>query len=519
MRRWLFFSVLVYVNSIACSESAKDAPLASGGETAQAGEAAQAGQLIGNAGQGGAGGVATEPPVGVAGAAVGGDANLAGAPADDAGSAGTTSVPGEVSALTTSPLTLTPGFATSTTDYYVRCLAGQNQLSLTTTDESGTSTRDLTLLPDQSVSVADRYWIRCLPPDFPVMTVTGSGVPTPGYYLVDSAYYGIVFDTHGVPVWYTRGNNTINLDSPAVDTISLMPNYGVGAGARFEVRNLDSDLTTVFQAAGGEQTDPHEFQALPNGNHLLIATPIKPGVDLTGLQQFGANQNLLDCEIQELDPAGNLVWSWSASDHVDPVLESLEPLDQVTSVDVYHCNAIEPDASGNLLVSMRETNALFYIDRDSGQVVWKLGGSAYNKDGAALIQVENDPQTTFVMQHDARFRPNGNVTLFDDHSEGTGVARGVEYAIDHEAGVATPVFQYLGTAASGFEGGFRRYDDGESVIAWGHVPNDPRILTEIDADGHDVFDIAFADAEVNYRAIKVPLTQFNLPTLRATTAK
>ncbi len=242
-----------------------------------------------------------------------------------------------------------------------------------------------------------------------------------------------------------------------------------------------------------------------------------------GLQTYGPGETIADCVIQEVDPAGNLVWSWRASDHIDPVLESLEPATDTiggqTIVDVYHCNAIDVDSSGNLLLSSRHANALFYIDRSSGEIVWKLGGSEYSKDGADYIQVMGDPETTFSMQHDARFLPNGDISLFDDHGAGAGVARGVEYAVDFESEVATVAWQFLGIAASQAEGSCRRYADGETVIAWGSNTMDSRVVTEVNAEGQDVLDVSFAPSTPTYRAIKVPLSQLDVSLLRSTVAQ
>jgi hypothetical protein len=123
------------------------------------------------------------------------------------------------------------------------------------------------------------------------------------------------------------------------------------------------------------------------------------------------------------------------------------------------------------------------------------------------------------MQHDARFLPNGDISLFDDHGANSGgVARGVEYRIDFDSNTAGVEFQFLGTAQSGFEGSFRRYADGHSVIGWGYIASDPRVLTEIDENGQDVFDIALGGT-ASYRAIKVPVSQLDVDVLRATTAK
>ena len=53
---------------------------------------------------------------------------------------------------------------------------------------------------------------------------------------------------------------------------------------------------------------------------------MKRGVDLAGLSGTpapGPNSTIADCQIQELDPQGNLIWSWTTSDHIDPVTESV----------------------------------------------------------------------------------------------------------------------------------------------------------------------------------------------------
>jgi hypothetical protein len=196
----------------------------------------------------------------------------------------------------------------------------------------------------------------------------------------------------------------------------------------------------------------------------------------------------------------------------------VDNVNAMSVVDIFHFNSIEVDTSGNLLLSARHANAVYYVDRMTGKVLWKLGGSAYNKDGGTYIQIVNDPQTAFNMQHDARFQPNGDVTLFDNHGATPGVARGVEYAIDHQSNTATVAFQFLGVAQSQYEGSFRRYADGDSVIGWGYIPTDRRVITEVDTSGEEVLDIAFTGKE-SYRAVKVPRSQLDIGILRATAAK
>jgi hypothetical protein len=435
------------------------------------------------------------------------------------------------------PLTITPSYSPSTHDYSVRCAAGDNVVTLTVVDSTGTHTSTVHLVENQELVVDNDYYVRCLPHDFPVIAVatyTGNGLPTPGYYLVNAKNYAIVLDTNGTPVWYEPGTSAFNVDAQRHDQISFLPNaagpFGSDPSVKVEVHALDTLTTTTVQAVG-VATDLHEFQTLPNGDYLVTAYPLKAHVDLTGLGSYGSDETLADCQIQELDPQDNLVWSWTGSDHMDPVKESLEPITATVNsqpvVDAFHCNAIDVDSNGNLLLSSRHTNAVYFIDRTSGTIQWKLGGTAYNKDGAAHLQVTSDSQTTFNMQHDARFAANGDVTLFDDHGADNGtsnaVARGVEYSLDHDAGTAAVAFQYLGSGESHFQGSFRRYADGESVIGWGYVPGDPRVVTEVNANGDPVLDIWFLATTpirgISYRAVKVPLSQLDISVLRSTAAK
>jgi hypothetical protein len=432
--------------------------------------------------------------------------------------------------ITVAPLTLVPSFSPSITDYYVRCAASSNAISVSVTDSTGTQTTPVDVVPDQEISVAGQYWIRCLPPDFPPITVTrptADSGPTPGWYLVNNGTYGIVLDTNGTPVWYTRGPGVSNVDSVATDTISYVPNavgaFGTDASEHFEIHDLDT-LTTTDLFAVGSPTDAHEFQLLPNGDHLIFTYPVIDNVDLTSLGSFANGlSTIVDCEVQEISPSGSLVWSWSGYQHIN-VSESVEAtkatVNGVNLIDVYHCNSIAVDATGNLLVSSRYANALFYIDKATGTVLWKLGGLAPNKDGAQVIEVIGDIQGTFNMQHDGRFQPNGDISLFDDHGRfpDSGLARGIEYAIDFDASTASVAFEFFGIATSNREGSFRRYADGHSVVGWGYIATDPRVVTEVDSNGNDVLDIAFGGTE-SYRAVKVPVSDLNVAVLRATTAR
>jgi hypothetical protein len=473
--------------------------------------------------------------------------------------------PDTLAALGTSPRALNPAFAPSIHDYFVRCAAGSNSLTIVMGAKSGgkaglvapivtkpkpSRIDTVNLVESEAAVVAatdgqggrSQYWIRCLPHDFPQINVTPhtqAGTPTPGWYLLGSigapVGYAMILDTNGTPVWYRRTGSgaALNVTPLATSQVAYMDatapvGYGTDPANVFDVHHLDTQQRTQIHTVNRatNPTDLHELQQLPNGNHLLLSYRLTRGVDLTGLPSNPPghpNSTIADCVIQEVDPQGGLVWKWKGSEHIDPVHENTYPA--MTTVngeqvyDLFHCNSVEPSPTGDLLVSARQLNAVFEIQRATGKILWKLGGKPVNKDGAQILAIQNDPHPSPVSQHDARFVSNGHITLFDNQSF-TGTARGVEYALNLANGTATLVAQFPSPAGlSSFAmGSFRRYSDGHSVAGWGITgsPGNGALLTEFDSGGNDVLDMSFSSGVASYRVVKAPVAMFDAQQLRHT---
>jgi len=465
--------------------------------------------------------------------------------------------------LTVAPLELTPPFSPDVHDYVIRCGPGPNSLqvatqtapgALATLQMPGPPTRvapdavSLNLNEDDALVVhvtadgqpEEQYWVRCLPHDFPGIRFTphpDAGTAAPSWYLLGNipaqsheTGFAMVLDPRGTPVWYRRVSpaGVFNVDRRSDGSISYVANlgyYGADPSARYIIQTLQPWKTRSL-AAVGAPIDEHELQVLPNGDALVLAYSSVANVDLTGLAGYGPNETIADCAIQEIDPSGRLVWQWRARDHVDPVREStgpeVYPVDGQSVIDVFHLNSIDVDDQGNLLVSARNLDAVFYVEKASGKIVWKMGGAAYSKDGARIVRIVGDPQTAFSRQHDGRLQPNGHVSVFDDHTAAPGVARGVEYAVDVQAGTATFVWQYLGSVSSLAMGSCRRYDDGVRLIAWGFSSQPTAFagaFTEIDDEGRDLLDASFVQGDATYRAVRVPLDAFDIDVLRETAGR
>jgi hypothetical protein len=455
------------------------------------------------------------------------------------------------------PLPLAPVFSQSTHDYVLRCQSSVNTVAFTLIAASGTiqvgdqsgptATVTTTLLENQPAVVRApdlanpsgppiQYWIRCLPQDFPLITANKPGNPAPGWYLTSSivspGLYAMILDNNGTPVWYAPTPAVaIDVELLPNNTLAWSPLSGPGVGADpsagFSLYQLDTQ-TTRLQPAPIPPTDPHELLQLANGNRMLIATPLKTGLTLP--QSFsGANGTAVDCIVEEVDPNGNLVWSWDALNHVAPsenMIASLVNYNGQTAADLYHCNSIDVDpaasnpSTADVLLSMRTADAVVLINRANtqtpdGKIIWKLGGSPSDQDGAQILSIQGDPETSIYGQHDARFQPGGDISIFDNHYGQVGAARGVEYNINRTIGTATLVTQFPSPEGLGADatGSFRRYDNGaDNVIGWGFKPGID--MSEVDGSGHDLFDLTMDGT--TYRFIKVPLAAIDVNLLRQT---
>jgi arylsulfotransferase ASST/IPT/TIG domain-containing protein len=373
------------------------------------------------------------------------------------------------------------------------------------------------------------YWIRCLPADFPQIDVTKPGDPPPGWYLTGNAggagSYAIILDHDGTPVWYqkTAGPGTFNVTPRARNEVAwaLGPDQGFGtdAGAAFTVYDLATEETRRLTTPT-PPIDFHELLPLENGNLLMLATPLRAGMDLRPLG-LGSSDTIVDCLIEEVDAVGRLQWRWRASDHIG-VAESLHwavhTVDRQQAYDVYHCNSVDRDPStGDLLLSLRAADAVYRINAKSGTVRWKLGGNSVVADREQHLRITKDPEVAFHGQHDARFEPGNDVSLYDNQTWFLGAARGVEYHIDARAGTAALVWQYRSPDGqhSNATGSFRRYAGGDdNIVSWGFKLN--TLFTEVDTAGRVLLDVRFSGGDTAYRTIKAPLAQFDIELLRRT---
>ena len=453
--------------------------------------------------------------------------------------------PPRLARLTSTPA-LYPAYSPGVHDYVVRCdPAGRTRF--TTWAAAGSApfidgvhrrTALLRLGAGEAVTVEARnrsgsaaYHVRCLPPDFPAFTETRSAATSAWYVMTPTlslggarSHYIVIFDGNGVPVWWYRARRV-----PIDAKILPGPDGPAFAFATFPVdtpeyqlRTLDGKLVRKVVSPDG-RIDDHDLQLAANGDYVAIVYQPKAGVDLSA---WGgpADATVLEAEVEEISPDGKLVWSWTTDGRVGvaatgerwipgllekPVSVPGADGTQLTTYDFFHPNAVSLDGN-TVLFSVRHTDAVYAIDKTTGEILWQLGGAP----SPQRLTVVGDPygQMPFGGQHDVRIQPDGTVSVFDDGTYLDRPPRAVRYRIDPVAHTATLVESISDPAIANSVccGSARRMADGDWLISWGGDP----VVGEYRPDGAPVFTIDFGSL-FSYRAVPVAHRRLRIERLRA----
>ena len=439
--------------------------------------------------------------------------------------------------ITTQP-GLYPQFHAVVSDYVVRCAAG-TPLNITVTAPAGTEvdidgqgprtgtfTTSVSLQPGQGFTIAvapgQTHYVRCIPADMPRWTFQRSGQPQAEWYTASPflrtnfqplpsgvSSYEFLFDRNGVPVWWAKP------ELFASDFL-VFPNGNVGSlrgDTNGKEHRLDGSLVRNI-APVGATTDSHELLQLSNGNYLI--TTMRTISSFTYCTQ--SNVSIWDNGAQEIAPDGSLVWSWWASDHI--ALSEVPPgwCPHVSAgngqTDPFHINSLEPDGD-DVLMSFRHLDAVYSINKSTGNVEWKLGGTTRPES----LTVINDPMPagdTFRGQHDARVLSDGTVTVHDNglHIGAERPPRAVRFAIDANAQTATLVEQKndpTGIPTPFCCGNARKLAGGDWLMSWGSTG----AITELSPSGARIFKLTFDDGLFSYRSHPVPFGRLSRTALRA----
>ena len=352
-----------------------------------------------------------------------------------------------------------------------------------------------------------------LPADFPVLTVTQSNNPTPGFIFIGTNLsetttdqygdYLIIADNKGNPVFY-RGLSVPGWDFTIQPTGVLT--YGSNNNGLHYVMNTSLQVIDSITCGNGYLNDSHELRMLPNGDIFLLADDYE-NIDMSKIVPGGdSNAVVIGSVLQELDPQGDVIFQWRAIDHLK-ITDAIGQLLTQSVVDPYHCNAIAFDTDGNILLSVRHFSAIVKINVQTGDIMWQLGGK--NNQFTFV-----DDSIGFSYQHSLRVLPNGDITLFDNGNlHNPPFSRALEYKLDETQKTATLMWQYrnnpdiFGQAM----GNVQRLPDGNTFIGWGYDQGGRPAVTEVTPGGQIALELSLPYNVFSYRAYRFPFLLITSP--------
>jgi hypothetical protein len=343
----------------------------------------------------------------------------------------------------------------------------------------------------------------------PVVTVASRARGTAAGYLFLAPASGpgergaLILDDRGEPVYFrpTKPRTVMDFRAGVLRGQPVLTWWegryvrGVGKVGDYVIADASYREIARFSSARHRRPDFHEVLFTDDGTLLVTAYEVVPA----DLREVGGPSNGLVYGglVQELAlPSGRLLWEWRSLDH-GASTETVS--DQLGSpFDYFHINGIDVDGEGNLVVSARNTSALYKISRRTGEVLWRLGGKRSD--------FSMGPGTRFGFQHDPRLHEHGRaISLFDNGprlGERRPESRAIVLALDprrkqvtlqRELRHRSPLFAFA-------TGSNQLLPNGNRLVTWGITG----WFTEYDADGAVCLDARLPDKGQNYRVYRFP---------------
>lgn len=270
---------------------------------------------------------------------------------------------------------------------------------------------------------------------------------------------------------------------------------GFGQGA-IEMYDSSYRHVATVRAGNGYHADLHEFHLTPEGTMWSDSfDPIEMNLSGVGGRSNGV---LTDSVIQEIDvKTGLVMWEWHALGHI-PLSESYNPVPKYEwPWDYVHMNSISPGTKGDVLLSSRNTWALYDVDIASGQIRWRLGG----KRGTLKLGAG----TREYWQHDAEWQPDGLISTFDNGSTPPKEkqSRGLLLKVDEGSRSVSLVKAFTNpskTLLAASQGNTLSLPGGNWLMGYGRLPN----FTEYDSSGHVLLDGTLGKNVQDFRTYLAP---------------
>ncbi len=228
----------------------------------------------------------------------------------------------------------------------------------------------------------------------PVVTVTSYGPPSPSSppyvflsvrnYLASAPSQSglMILDRLGRLVWFMPvANAPFNFSAQSYQGHpvltwwqgNLLYDYGQGTN---EVADTSYTTRHTIRAGHGLTADLHELVLTSRGTALITCyQTVNANLSSAGGSTKG---QVVGGHVQEIDiTSGKVLFDWNS---LGPIAysESYVPAPKSGPYDYFHINSADLTPDGNLLISAKNTWALYKVDRSNGKLLWRMNGKRSN---------------------------------------------------------------------------------------------------------------------------------------------
>jgi hypothetical protein len=314
----------------------------------------------------------------------------------------------------------------------------------------------------------------------------------------------LITDDRGDLVWFKplpRGTAVTDLKVQELDGKPVLTWWqgrfalGWGYGEYVVLDQSYEEVARIRPAAGYQGADLHDMTITPQGTALVIVYD-RVNADLRAVG--GARRGVvIDNVVQEIDlKTGLVLFEWHTIGRI-ALNDAVIPPRGRQTWSAFHVNSVDVDDDGNLLISARNSCAIYKVDRTTGEIIWTLGGEESD--------FRLNRRSRFCFQHDARRAGNGVISLFDN-SAGPPIlrkqSRAIKLAVDERRKTVRLIEQYQHPAKilAPNQGSARVQPNGNVFVGWGQAP----VFSEYTAGGRLIFNGRLTRGKGNYRAIRAP---------------
>jgi hypothetical protein len=309
----------------------------------------------------------------------------------------------------------------------------------------------------------------------------------------------MIFDDAGNLVWFQPLHSGIEAANLKVQSYEgkpvltwwqgYIPSQGFGQGEEV-IADASYKQIMKFRAGNGLPADLHDFRFTAQNTALLTSfDPVYCDLSkLGGPADGAATDSLVRREWHPLDHVA-LTRSYSTATTTS----------KAWPFDFFHLNSVQLRRDGSLLISARDTSAVYVINGATGQVEIQAGG----KRGSLKL----GKGTATAFQHDAEELPNGNISVFDNggsprvHPQ----SRAIVLALDPTHRTDTLVSEYAHPGkplSADSQGNVQALEGGDMFVGWGAEP----YFSEYTPTGALVFDAHFPAKSQSYRGYRFQWT-------------